>query len=423
MSRELQMPLQPIASSPEAAHQGRQRPTASSSEEANSKAETGASSASEPLRLLSYVHLRNIHRSTGAGRVARQLTEHLAMRQDVSLRVLADRGDRDRILPLVCEPWQSFRYHTFAADTSRQQALWFATGRPRAEALWPEAQVVFCTGESYVPTRTAKLAVTAHDAAFFEPAAHRRGRAFWTQQMKWRLLFSRLSARADMIHTVSQFSADRIAHFFPQLSTRLRVVPNAVTPHFFAPVASEGMVYLESAHLARRRFVLVPGGLHFRKNAELILEAIPKLLELDPEIIVAVVNHSDAGYLGRAAQLGARVRLLGFVDDTALHALYAHAAVVWFPSRYEGFGLPVLEAMAVGTPVVASDASSLPEIAGKAALLVPPDRAEAHVEALEAVLADSTLAMRLSALGRARAAGFTWASSADQLVSYLRELL
>ena len=117
------------------------------------------------------------------------------------------------------------------------------------------------------------------------------------------------------------------------------------------------------------------------------------------------------------------MRLLGFVDDAALHALYAHAAVVWFPSRYEGFGLPVLEAMAAGTPVVASDASSLPEIAGQAALLVSPDRAEAHVAAIEAVLTDGALAERLRAAGRVRAAGFTWASSAAQLTGYLRGLL
>ena len=377
----------------------------------------------EPLRLLAYVHLRNIHRSTGAGRVARQLTEHLALRLDIDLRVLADCADRERVVPLVGAPWNEFRYHTFAAETSRQQAIWFATGRPRAEALWPEAQVVFCTGESYVPTHSARLAVTAHDAAFFEPAAHRRDCAFWTQQMKWRLLFRRLSARADMIHTVSQFSADRLLHFFPALAKRVRVVPNAVTPHFFGPVAVEGVAYLEAQGLTRGRFVLVPGGLHFRKNADLVLKGIARLLALDASLLIAIVNHSDPMYAASAEALGPRVRLLGFVEESALHALYVHAALVWFPSRYEGFGLPVLEAMAVGTPVVASDASSLPEIAGGAALLASPDDAEAHLEAIEAVLSDGRLAERMRVAGRIRAARFTWANSAAQLTGYLRELL
>ena len=263
-----------------------------------------AAAHGEPLRLLAYVHLRNIHRSTGAGRVARQLTEHLALRPDVDLRLLADRVDLARVVPLVGAPWNGFRYHTFSAETSRQQAIWFGTGRPRAEALWPAAQVVFCTGESYVPTRSARLAVTAHDAAFFEPAAHRRDRTFWTQQLKWRLLFGRLSARADMIHTVSQFSADRLSHFFPSLASRLRVVPNAVTPHFFGPVAADGIAYLDAQGLTHRRFVLVPGGLHFRKNAELVLEGIARLLALDASLLIAIVNHSDPVYAARAEALG-----------------------------------------------------------------------------------------------------------------------
>ncbi len=96
-----------------------------------------------PLNLLAYVHLRNIHASTGAGRVARQLTEHLALRDDISLHVLADAADHARILPLVKMPWTEFSYHTFSSDTSRQQARWFAFHRPFAESFWPEAQIVF----------------------------------------------------------------------------------------------------------------------------------------------------------------------------------------------------------------------------------------------------------------------------------------
>ena len=287
-----------------------------------------------PLNLLAYVHLRNIHASTGAGRVARQLTEHLAQRRDVALRVLADAGDQHRILPLVGEPWQSFRYHTFAAETSRQQARWFALDSPKAESFWPDADLIYCTGESYVPATRARLVVTTHDAAYFEQGAHRHDFAFWRQRLKWSLLFRRLSARADMIHTVSQFSADRLAHHFPALGPRIRVVPNAVTPHFFAAVPESGVHFLEQQGLHHRPFVLVPGGLHFRKNAELILAAAPALLDRYPDLLLAVVNHSNPVYAGRASALGPRVRLLGFVSDEALHALYATARAVWFPSLY-----------------------------------------------------------------------------------------
>ncbi len=376
-----------------------------------------------PLNLLAYVHLRNIHASTGAGRVARQLTEHLAQRDDVALRVLADAGDQQRILPLVGEPWQSFRYHTFAAETSRQQARWFALNSPKAESFWADADIIFCTGESYVPATKARLVVTVHDAAYFEQGAHLQNSAFWRQRLKWSLLFRRLSARADMIHTVSQFSADRIAHHFPALGPRLRVVPNAVTPHFFAAVPESGMHFLEEHGLRHRPFVLVPGGLHFRKNAELILAAAPALLERYPDLLLAVVNHSNPVYAARAAALGPRVRLLGFVPDEALHALYATARAVWFPSLYEGFGLPVLEAMATGTAVVASRASSLPEIAGDAALLADPADPGDHLGKLFALLDDDSLRDDLCRRGRARALSFTWERSAAQLRQHFSSLL
>ncbi len=376
-----------------------------------------------PLRLLAYVHMRNIHASTGAGRVARQLTEHLAERDDVSLRVLADAADHARILPLVAEPWVNYRFHTFARDTSRQQALWFALGSPAAEQFWPDAQVVFCTGESYVPVRKARLAITVHDAAYFEEGAHHADRAFLMQKLKWKLLFHTLARKADMFHTVSQFSADRLGHFFPQIRSRLRVVHNAVTPRFFGPVPDLGRRYLQEKGLANRQYILVPGGLHFRKNAELILAAAPLLLERFPDLTVAVVNHSNTVYSDRAAALGARFRLLGFVEEEALHALYTAAAVVWFPSRYEGFGLPVIEAMACGAPVVASAASSLPEIAGDAATLVDPGRPEAHVEALSALLTDSLAREQFARLGTLHAAQFTWKSAAAQIKHHFDSLL
>ena len=382
-----------------------------------------AASTPRAVNVLAYVHLRNIYGSTGAGRTARQITEHLAMREDISLRVLADAGDKERILPLVQEPWTKYAYHTFTRDTSSQQARWFFLDSPRAEHYWPESDIVFCTGESYVPVKTAKLVMTAHDAGYFEPGAHTRDAKYWRTRLKWELLYKKLARRVDLFHTVSAFSAERLAHFFPEIRSRIRYVYNGVTPHFFGSVDAAGLRYVRDAGLGERPFVLVPGGLHFRKNADLILAAIPLLLERFPDLVVAIVNHTNPVYAEQARTLGARVMLLGFVPDEALHALYTAATVVWYPSRYEGFGLPVVEAMACGASVVASDSSSIPEIAGEAGLLVDPSNPTDHANAISGLLTDDRARQQQAVLGRERAAKFTWSACADELAGHFRSLL
>lgn len=371
--------------------------------------------ATRKVHILAYVHLRNIHGSTGAGRTARQIVEHLALRPDVDLHVLADDADKTRILPLVQEPWTGFNYHTFARDTTPQQARWFFLESPKAERFWPEADIVFCTGESYVPVSRAKLVMTAHDAGYFEPGAHTRDLTYWKTRLKWELLYKKLERKVDLFHTVSHFSAERLAHFFPAIKSRLRVAYNGVTPLFFEPVRAEGHQFLVDRGLASRSFVLIPGGLHFRKNADLILAALPSLLAQFPDILVAIVNHTNPAYAARATALSDRIHLLGFVPDEALHALYTAAAVVWYPSRYEGFGLPIVEAMACGASVVASSSSSIPEIAGDAATLVDPLNPQAHVDAIRALLTDSRARLEFSHAGRKRASRFTWDACAATL--------
>ncbi len=368
-----------------------------------------------PINVLAYVHLRNIYGSTGAGRVARQMIEHLAVDPDVSMNILADREDHRKIVSKVGAPWSDFQYQFFRHDTSRQQALWLLTHRPHAEAFDSTADVVYCTGESYVPTKRAKLVVTLHDAAFFEPDAHPVKLSTLTQKWKWKILYKVLSDRADLFHTVSQFSADRLAHFFPSLKSRLYVVPNAIPPRFFEPVSAEGESFLVSSGLKERPFILLPRGLHYRKNADLVLQAWKILQQRYPDLKLVVTSHCDPTYAEQAKALGDSVMLTDFVSDEALCSIYHAAQLVWFPSRYEGFGIPVLEAMACQTPVVASNAASLPEVAGDAAILVSRDDIAEHIEAISGLLEDAQLREEMRHRGALHAQQFTWQKSAAKL--------
>ena len=376
------------------------------------------------MNILAYVHLRNIYRSTGAGRVARNIVEQLVDHPSDDVRILADRNDYQKVILKVGKPWSEYRYNCFERDTSAQQRRWFFLDLPRAEQFWSDVQIMYCAGKSYVPSKLARSVILLHDAAFFDDWADQgQHLSYYLQQFKWRLLFGKLSKKVDLFHTVSNFSAERILYHFPSFKDRIRVIPNGVTEFFFADNKTEDREILAKRNLAGRCYVLLPGGLSRRKNADLVLQAWPLLRQLHRDLRLVVTSYNDAAYVARAASNGDSVVMTGFVDDAELRALYRGARVVWFPSCYEGFGIPVLEAMACGTPVVASNASSLPEVTGNAASLMPTRDVGAHVAGIDYLLKDDAARDMYSARGRDRAAMFTWSEAARKLRSVFAELI
>jgi glycosyltransferase involved in cell wall biosynthesis len=193
------------------------------------------------------------------------------------------------------------------------------------------------------------------------------------------------------------------------------VIHNAVPQCLLAPVNQFGAEFMLRRGLNDKSYILLPGGLHYRKNADLVLRAWPIIHERMSDLTLVVQGHCDPYYAERAVSLGTSVIFTGFVSDDELRALYKGAQVVWFPTRYEGFGMPVLEAMVCGTPVVASNCTAIPEIAGNAALLVNPFSVSENVDALETVVKNSQVQTSLRERGRIRAQQFTWSNSAAQL--------
>jgi glycosyltransferase involved in cell wall biosynthesis len=213
--------------------------------------------------------------------------------------------------------------------------------------------------------------------------------------------------RADVFAAISQATADDLVEHFPRTAAKTVVTPLAADEHFFA--AEPGDV--RERFGLERPFVLAVGTLEPRKNLPALIDAFTGLPEHTHDLVLAGALGWEAGETQAAiARHTDRIRALGHVSDDDLARLYAGAALFAYPSLYEGFGLPVLEAMAAGAPVLTSDISSLPEVAGDAAILVDPRSVESIRDGLRRGLSDPPRG------GRERARTFSWAHYAEQIL-------
>jgi glycosyltransferase involved in cell wall biosynthesis len=343
------------------------------------------------------------------------LSRHAELFSGSRHRMLVDRKIYDRVYGQLERHWKTAAFIPHTLPATLQQARWVWTNRPVAEQYWDDVDIMYCPAESYVPTAKVPLVGTIHDVAGFEDNLYPSNAEKRMHCMKWRMLFTRLAESADAVITVSRFSASRIARFFPELESRLHVIHNA-PHHIFGSEVSSPTAQEADDLTAGRPFVLLPGGLSLRKNAELVVKVWPQFMETFPEMMLVVAGTCEGGYAKRLEACGSEnLVVAGYVSDELLNALYQKAEVVWFPSRYEGFGMPVVESMAAGAPVVASAAASIPEVAGDAALLCGVDDPGEHVDAIGELLASAGKRDEMRARGLARAGCFSWTESANRL--------
>ena len=227
--------------------------------------------------------------------------------------------------------------------------------------------------------------------------------------------------RAERIFTVSETSKADILRYCDVPAERIIVVYNAIDDRFATPPDPEDVNRVRERYQLNGPFVLYVGNIKPHKNLERLIDAFDLVRRGGFERLeLLIIGDQISKYprLRRAVdkhKLHKHVRFLGFVADDTLAALYRLATVFVFPSLYEGFGLPPLEAMASGTPVVTSNRSSLPEVVGDAAVLVDPYSAVSMAEGIQQVLSDADLRRTLSARGLARARQFSWESSVRRI--------
>jgi glycosyltransferase involved in cell wall biosynthesis len=253
------------------------------------------------------------------------------------------------------------------------------------------------------------VVLTIHDLLFLDERAYpQRGR-----RRALRMLFvpmaRAMARRAARIVTDSEHSRRDIVRLLGVSDEKIRVVPIGLAPTL-APVAIDERAGVGARYGVVEPYALYVGNFKPHKNLPRLLRAWASLgARARGQLVLAGTRDADATALETLARdLGVadRVRFTGFVADADLAALYSGAAAVVLPSLYEGFGVPVIEAMACGAPVVCSNTTSLREVAGDAALLVDPEREDAIADGLARVLADDDLRGRLVAAGRARATTF-----------------
>jgi glycosyltransferase involved in cell wall biosynthesis len=269
-----------------------------------------------------------------------------------------------------------------------------------------------------------RLVVLIHDNAYHGvPASFSR-----RERVRSRVLFTWSARRADRVVTDSEFSRADIERLYGLAPGKVAVAYAGVAERFRPPADPAGAAAALARYGVRRPYVLYVGRLNERKQLPVLIRAFARAVAPAPrrdlQLVIAGKSDflkADLATISREVGAADRVRLIGFVPDDDLPPLYGAAELFVYPSLFEGFGLPVLEAMACGVPVIASPYASLPEVCGDAAMLVEP-AVEPLAEAIARVVSDPAVGARLRRQGLARAGDFSWEATARRTLDVFRSV-
>jgi glycosyltransferase involved in cell wall biosynthesis len=340
-----------------------------------------------------------------------QATDYVVLYNEADRELLGELGENFRLV-LESSPGYSVREQiTIPRDLRRERADLFHAPHYVLPPLTP-----------------CKSVVTIHDCIhlrFPQYLPNRLGYAY-ARSFLWTA-----THRSDRVITVSEASKRDILEYFNVPAEKIDVIYNGIDERFGNPPPEEDVNRVRERYQLHGPFVLYAGNIKPHKNLGRLIEAFHVLRASGPEfdsVKLVIIGDEIAKYAAlrhavHRYKLHKHVRFFGFVPGSTLAILYRLAAVFVFPSLYEGFGLPPLEAMASGTPVITSNVSSLPEVVGDAAVLIDPLRPDAIADALRRVLSDSGLRDDLRQRGLTRARHFSWERSVHRVREIYGEVL
>jgi glycosyltransferase involved in cell wall biosynthesis len=368
--------------------------------------------------------------TTGSGQYTRRLVEHLsAAEPDLELVLVKSHGWGSQVSRFTSKVSDRLQPETrnLKPETSNLKKLWFE------QVTFPLACRRLKADVAHVPYWAPPLApsvatlVTIHDLIPLRLSEYRGGPLV----RLYTALVSRTARSARLVITDSDASRRDIIVNLRIPAERVRVVYLAAGERFKPTPAPED-VDVRARYGLPARYVLYLGGFDVRKNVATVLaacrRATPAIGEDCPLVIAGRLPAEDTLFTPNPRRLAREygmdersVHFTGFVDDADKPALYRGAVAFVFPSRYEGFGLPPLEALACGTPVVGSDASSISEVVGNAGVLRPPDDAEGLADALAQLATNADFRAELSRRALAQAARFSWERTAQETLAAYRD--
>jgi glycosyltransferase involved in cell wall biosynthesis len=298
--------------------------------------------------------------------------------------------------------------------------LWMTIGVPKLEHLLDlQIDIVHINDLGYLVPTSKPYAVTVHDLGPLTHPEYFENDSFWVMKK----CLGQAVKKAAAFICVSQATADSLEDYVQRkysvsLSNRIYVTLEGISEQFFQSPDFSVLDKNKKFDFIHQPFILAVGKISPRKNLEVVIRALERVKASIPHHLVTVGGNGwdfqGIKTLVDSLGLSDRVHFVGYVSDEQLHALYVKATLFIYPSLLEGFGLPILEAMASGCPVVTSNISSLPEVAGDAALLVDPSKTEDVVLAIETVCKDVVFAADLKRKGKARAHQFSWEKCAQE---------